>query len=195
MTSYTASHPRYRELVAENMRLIEPDLQHASESLSWIGNIDIVAFMGADFPSPTLEGEYERLQKILASTDEYSWMIECDGKVIGNVCINTIAETTQKCGMRAGNLTILIGDKNYWQKGIGNKACSAVVEWAFSDGGFVVITARALQENVASIKTLQKLGFTETGTGTESYGSLVHGKPSSWRNFRIEKMIAPFSAA
>ena len=156
MTSYSASHPHYRELAGDNFRLIEPDLQHASESLSWVGNLDVVQFMGADFPSPTIEGEYERLQKILSSTDEYSWMIECDGVVIGNVCINDIAETTQKCGTHSGNLTVLIGDKKYWQKGIGSKACAAVLEWAFTDGGFKVMTARALQENTASIKMLQK---------------------------------------
>lgn len=175
------SHPHYRELGIDELKLVQPRMEHAQASLLWVSTLDVVQYMGADFPSPSLEGEHKRLEEIIASTDEYSWMMECDGKIIGNVCINSIEETSKKLGKKAGNLTILIGDKDYWRKGLGLKACSAVIDWALKEGTFDALGARALQENAASIKMLEKLGFEEIGT--EPYEGLVHGKPSMWRNF------------
>ncbi len=181
---YQQLHPRYREIdVGKELRLVTPDLHHAAQSLSWVESLDVVQYMGADFPSPTLEGEKRRIEEIMSNKDEYSWMVEYDGKVIGNVCINSIAEATQQFGVKAGNLTVLIGDKNYWGKGIGVKVCTAILAWAFEEASFMRMTARALQENIASIKTLQKLGFEEVGT--EPYEGLVQGKPSVWRNFTL----------
>lgn len=177
---YQDSHPGYEELTVGDIRLITPSLDHASASLSWVQSLDVVQYMGADFPSPTLEGEEKRIRDIISNPDEYSWMIESGGSVIGNVFIGSIAEMTAKYGVKAGTLTILIGDTNFWGKGIATSVCSAVLNWA-KRNEFRVMTARALQENEGSIKTLQKLGFEETGT--EPYEGLVHGKKSAWKNF------------
>lgn len=180
---YQEAHPGYEELTSDDVRLIQPDLEHAEPSLLWVKDNDVVQYMGADFPAPTVEGERARIQEILENKDEYSWMIEMDGAVIGNVCINSIQESTQKYGQKSGNLTFLIGDKNFWGKGIATKACEAVLDWARRDG-FQVMFARALQENTGSMKTLVKLGFKPTTT--EPYEGLVAGKPSVWYNFELK---------
>ena len=188
MGHYQESHPRYRELqIDEHLRFIEPDLAHARESLSWVQSADVIQYMGADFLNPSLEGEIDRLRQIIASGDEYSWMIELDGTIIGNVCINSIAETTRKNSAQSGNLTVLIGKKVHWGKGIGLNVCRTVLDWAFEGGGFGAMVSRALQENIASIKTLQKLGFSETGT--EPYEGSPHSPPSLWKNFRIDRDV------
>lgn len=181
--SYKESHPPYEELAVDGVNLVSPDMEHAEASLSWVKEIDVVQFMGADFPSPTVEGERKRIREILDSHDEYSWMIELDGKVIGNVCINSIQESTKKCGRKAGNLTILIGYKDFWGKGIATKVCGAVIDWA-KKAGFQKMLARALEENAGSKRTLLKLGFKEIGT--EPYDGLVHGNTSIWHNFSID---------
>lgn len=182
--TYTDAHPGYEEIDLGDITLIEPDLAHAAPSLSWVGIDDVVRHMGADFRNPSLAGEEERIQKIIDSPDRYSWMIECDGKLIGNVGINDIAEETEKAGVRAGSMAILIGDPAFWKKGIATRVCSAVLEWAKTKGGFRVITARALEENTGSRRTLEKLGFTETGT--EPYDGIPDGRAVSvWHNFTL----------
>lgn len=182
---YHTTHPHFRELTADDVKLVELDKNHASESLSWVKDLDVVQYMGTDFPDPTVEGELDRIEAIRKNEDEYSWMIEHEGRIIGNVCINSIKETSGKFGKKAGNLTVLIGDKNFWGKGYGAKVCQAVLDWAFNEAKFEAMAARALQENIASIKTLHSLGFRETRT--EPYEGLIHGKPSSWRNFKLER--------
>jgi RimJ/RimL family protein N-acetyltransferase len=184
---YIKLHPMYRELQVDgHVRLVKPDIAHAEPSLLWVSSSEVVQYMGADFESPSLMGEKKRIEDILKNEDEYSWMIELDGKIVGNVCINSIAETTKKFRRKAGNLTVLIGKKSAWGKGLGAKVCTAVLKWVFEEGSFGVIAARALQENIASIKILEKLGFEEIGS--EPYEGLLKGKPSVWRNFKIENL-------
>ena len=57
------------------------------------------------------------------------------------------------------------------------------LQWAFFEAGFEVITGRALRENMASRKLLEKLGFEKTGT--EPFDGLVNGKKSEWQNYGI----------
>ncbi len=183
---YRDSHLFYREIdVKKNLHLITPKMEHANDSLLWVKAHDVIQYMGTDFPSPSLKEEKQRIKKILTSTDAYSWMIDLDHKIIGNISVHSIAETSKKLDCKAGNMTILIGSKKYWGKGLGTEICSSVLTWAFEVGGFKAIIARALQENIASIKTLQKLKFQEEQP--EPYKSLVNGKVSSWRNFKIYK--------
>jgi RimJ/RimL family protein N-acetyltransferase len=184
--NYQDTHPYYHELEVKSykdaeLQLIQPDLKYAEASLQWISNPEIVQYLGADFSNPSLEGEQKRIQEILENKDEYHWMIELNGKVIGNVNINSIAKISKKFGVKAGYPAILIGDKNYWRKGIGYHVMKTVLDWAFQEAGFEVIAARVLQENIASIRNLKKLGFEEDGT--EPYDGLVKGKKNVWRKY------------
>jgi RimJ/RimL family protein N-acetyltransferase len=54
----------------------------------------------------------------MGNRDEYSWMIEVQGRVVGNITINSIYDSTKKEGVRAGNLAILIGDPSFWGQGL-----------------------------------------------------------------------------
>ena len=186
--TYQESHPHYRELEVKDysagkLRLIEPDLKYADVSLQWVSDQEVIQYMGIDFANPSLEGEQKRLREILENKDGYDWMIELDGKVIGNVRIHSIDWVSKKFGVKAAYPAILIGDKNYWRKGIAYQVMKTVLDWAFHEAGFKMIAARVLQENIPSIKNLQKLGFEEDGT--EPHDGLINGKPSIWKKFKI----------
>jgi RimJ/RimL family protein N-acetyltransferase len=180
--TYLESHPGYEEIDLGDIKLIEPGLEHATDSLQWVSVDNVVRHMGADFSNPSLAGERKRIQEIIESPDRYSWMINCEGKLIGNVGINDIAEETEKAGMKTGSMAILIGDPEFWKKGIATRVCTAVLEWAKTKGKFEAMAARALEENAGSRRTLEKLGFIETGT--EPYDGPADGRPISvWHNF------------
>ncbi len=176
MQEYEQSHPGYRELIVrDGLRLVMPAERHAEASLKWVRQEDVVRFMGADFPDPSLEGELKRIQEILMNKDEYNWMIELDDEPIGNVSINSIDETTKKFSLKAGNFAILIGDKRHWRKGFG---AALVIRRHVRQqvGGFEAMGSRALTENVASVRMLEGVGFWEIGmTQEDGY---------TWKNFR-----------
>jgi RimJ/RimL family protein N-acetyltransferase len=168
-----------------HLSLVEPNLEHAEISLFWTSDSSVIQYMGADFDLPSKEKEIERINEIRENRDEYNWMIELDGHVIGNVSINSIKETSTIFGSKAGNYTILIGDKKYWGKGIASQVCLSVLEWAFHKGGFEVMAARALNENTASIGMLTKIGFEYTGNSP--FEGKIAGKTTEWQNFKITK--------
>lgn len=184
---YAARHSHYRELSAAHVdhaiRLIAPDMTHAPHSLEWLSDAEVGQHMGADFSELSMATEEDRLKKIIESTDEYSWMIELDGKVIGNACINSIDEQTKKFGHRAGSMAILIGDKNAWGKKIARSVNTAVLDWAFGEGGFESLLARIKEENIGSIKSFAALGFEHTGDETEE----AHGQTLHWQHYVMRK--------
>lgn len=189
--SYKSTHPNYAELEVESykhghLKLVEPQIEHAKIGIHWIKDAETVQFMGADFSDPSVKKEEERLQKILENTDEYNWMIELNQKIIGNISLNSIQEKSGEFSTKAASFTIIIGDKNYWEKGIGQAVGQKVIEWAFTMADFQVLAARAFEQNTGSIKLLTKLGFHKTGTSP--YDGLVNGQSATWINFKLSKI-------
>lgn len=186
--SYADHHPHYRELrdvphPEHAINLVTPDLAHAPHSLEWLSDDEVGKHMGADFSDLSIDTETRRLQEILESEDQYNWMIELDGRVVGNACINSIEEQSKKFGCRAGSMAILIGDRSAWGKGIARSVNAAVLDWAFDEAGFERLLARIKEENVASIKSFVALGFEETGAETEH----MHGQTLQWKHFTMTK--------
>jgi RimJ/RimL family protein N-acetyltransferase len=188
--NYTESHPDYCSLEVltytdGHLRLIEPNLDHAEASVPWTSDSQVTQYMGGDFDLPSKEKEVERLLEIINNQDEYNWMIELNGQLIGNVHVDSIAETSAKFSCKAGNFGILIGDRKFWGKGIGQHVTSAVLEWAFSKGGFIIISSRVLNENTPSINLHKKFGFEYVSQSP--YEGQINGKSTEWQNFKITK--------
>jgi len=87
-------------------------------------------------------------------------MIEsCEGKaigVIGLVGIDSHHSTAE--------IFIVIGEKDYWAKGVMLEAESVLIEYAFSQMHVEKIWAQARTNNIASMITMKKLGFKLEGT-------------------------------
>lgn len=171
----------YHELKVDNStKLIRPSLSSAQSSLKWLKDPEVGRLMGADFSNVSLETEKKRLQDIISSDNEYNWSIEVDGTIIGNIAIREIEEKTKEFGKKAGILSILIGEKNQWSKGLATKCEEKVIGWAFNEASFELLLARALPANIGSIKALEKNGFKPNGT--ESFSETV-----DWQNYILEK--------
>ncbi len=189
--TYQSSHPHYRELEigdypSGKLLLVEPKIKHAKQSLNWIKDPEVIKFVDTDFANSSLKSEQNRLREILNNQNEYHWMIELNGNIIGNVSLHSIAQASKNNVVKTGIPAILIGDKNYWRKGIGSSVLKAVIHWAFTEADFKLITARVLQENLASQKNLEKLGFKPDGN--EPYKGLINGKKTIWKKYKLINM-------
>lgn len=58
-------------------------------------------------------------------------------------------------------------DPPYQGNGYATEACKGLIEWAFRQQGVLFIEAEVANDNVASLRILEKLGFKPNGTGTE----------------------------
>lgn len=127
--------------------------------LEWINNPDITkGLVTGAFPS-SIEDLYNYVQQTVALKD-CLFMAICthDHKHIGNIKLdnfNWIAKTAE--------LGILIGNQNYWGKGIGAEACHLLIKHAFQNLNLRKITLAVFSNNPAAIKLYEKIGFEKEG--------------------------------
>lgn len=165
------------------LRLVSPDPAFAPITIKWISQNDVTQYLGADFSGMTEQDEVEHLKNMVEDNDRFSWMIERDGEIVGNVEINEIKELSDKYGVKTGAFCTLIGDPSNWGKGLGLTAKQAACNWAFNEGGFELIEAKAYKENVRSWSVLEKLGYEYVGIENEE----VAGKPVEWKVYKLTK--------
>jgi RimJ/RimL family protein N-acetyltransferase len=77
-----------------------------------------------------------------------------DGKVIGTIGLRKISIQE-----RSSCIYIIIGDKEYWGKGIMFESERILIEWAFNEMEVEKIWADVRYSNIASIITMKKIGF------------------------------------
>ena len=168
---------------AQVLRLVRPDVKYASITIKWIRRPEVTQYLGVDFSGMTEADEVRHLRNMIDDDDRYSWMIELDGKIVGNIEINEIKSLSAKYGVKAGAFCTLIGDPENWGRGIGSHAKQAACDWAFSEGGFELIEAKAYVQNERSWRALEKLGYEYAGTEQ----SEVAGEAAEWKVYVVKK--------
>ena len=56
-------------------------------------------------------------------------------------------------------------DQAYWNKGYGTEVCQGLIDYAFSRLGCTELIARMYDQNMASVRVCEKLGFEYLLTG------------------------------
>ena len=167
----------------QTLRLVAPSPAYAPITIQWIHRPEVTQYLGADFSQMTEEDEVAHLQNMLDDDDRYSWMIERDGEIVGNIELNEIAELSHKYGVTAGAFCTLIGDPKNWGQGLGSYAKQAVCNWAFSEGGFAIIEAKAYVQNIRSWNALEELGYRYMGIERGE----AAGKPVVWKVYTLAR--------
>jgi RimJ/RimL family protein N-acetyltransferase len=116
-----------------------------------------------------------------------AYSIKVDDFVIGYAPID-IDSTNQKC-----EVGIIIGEKDYWGKGIGKKVAQQVTAIAFDSLSLHRVLAVMSELNTASIKCFLRTGFSEEGWLRDGYYRdgefhdliLLSILESEWRNLTI----------
>lgn len=97
--------------------------------------------------------------------DYYSWAIEFDKKIIGNISVVRCEDRSE-----VAHLGYCMGF-DYWGKGIMTEAVRAVIDYLFGEIGFHRITICHAVKNPASGKVAKKCGLTLEGTRRECFKS------------------------
>jgi len=110
----------------------------------------------------TEEMETEWLRKTLVdnSIRRYAICLRADDRYIGNVYLSDMANGSAE-------EQIFIGDSAFWGHGIGTAARAALCKIASTELGLTRIESRIRTRNIASIKSVLKLGFTEMSRDEE----------------------------
>lgn len=85
-------------------------------------------------------------------------------KYIGTISLHDIDWVARK-----GEVGYMIGDKNYWKKGVATEIIGLISDYAFDRLGLNKLTAGVVEGNTGSMKALEKNGFEKYGTNPQDY--------------------------
>ncbi len=122
----------------------------------------LLAYLDATSPVTTAFDEYlrtyqEELEKPYRNYVHYG-IDAADGRHIGNCMIYDIDEWK-----REAQLGILIGERDFWDKGYGEEAIRVLLGKAFEDGFMTRVYLHTLRDNFRAQKCFEKCGFKTCG--------------------------------
>ena len=146
-----------------DIRLIPLSDEHLPLLYKW--NADVEVMCWEDGPN-TKGYDKEVVHEIYEATSSsgYSFLIEVDNKAIGEclLCkmnldyvLNRYPNTTD-----VRRIDILIGEKDFWNKGIGSKVIDMLMHFAFCEENVDVLYGITKDFNKRSAQMLKKNGFT-----------------------------------
>ncbi len=142
-----------------NLRpLRDDDLARRTE---WLNDLEVVKlFTGSALERVYTSVDAERWRLSLeADLAAAVWAIETGQSLhIGDVDLHDINRSE-----RSAKLTILIGDKAFWNKGYGADAVKALLGYAFTEMDLAKVILKVYDFNERAIRCYEKCGFIRTG--------------------------------
>jgi RimJ/RimL family protein N-acetyltransferase len=138
------------------------DLKILSE---WINDKEIRSITGEVYPmtEKRLEEFYEKTQK----TENIIWLVIVDKEkdlVIGETGFLRIFNP-----WRTADFSIIIGKKEYWEKGIGKEVANLMLEYGFNNLNFHRLAIGVVGFNEIGLKFWESIGFKKEGIQREGY--------------------------
>lgn len=128
--------------------------------LAWMNDpLVLKGLAGGMFPT-TIDDLANFVEGVMRSKNDMMFAI-CDiesGKHIGNIKLGSINWVN-----RNADIGILVGDRNYWNKGVGYSACTLVIEHGFKKLNLHKIWLAVFSNNPGALKLYRKIGFVEEG--------------------------------
>ena len=140
--------------------VLRPWRERDAERLVEIANDpDVARYMADRFPHPyTIEDARFWMALHRESTALNDFAIEVGGEVAGGIGMEPF-EAERRLGVHFG---YWLG-ASYWGRGIATAACAAFTEYALNVRGFIRLEAAVYAPNVASMRVLEKCGYTCEG--------------------------------
>jgi ribosomal-protein-alanine N-acetyltransferase len=127
----------------------------------WDTDPQVQAYMPEPKNEPQdISSQLQYIKECEEDENGYYWSIETKT----GVTIGTVALTDIHTYHQLAELGIVIGDTNFWGKGVATEVIAAVVDFAFSTQNIIRISAEAESDNIAIAKVLEKVGFTQDGS-------------------------------
>jgi RimJ/RimL family protein N-acetyltransferase len=125
---------------------------------------DIYRMLGADTRvlAPLTEEQAKAWVENIASHPA-AWVIEFQGRAIGEILIDNFVEADKRAGLIIGIL-----DPAALGKGLGTEAIKAIAEFTFDTLGLHKLSMRVLAFNIRAIRAYERVGFIREGLERES---------------------------
>jgi RimJ/RimL family protein N-acetyltransferase len=149
--------------------------------VAWLNDPEVVKYSEQRHRSHSLESCRQYFKSIQSSPHGFYAIVAKDtGTHIGNLTI------TVDLNNQVADISIMIGDRTFWGKGLGSETFCALVEQLLHTGQFRKVTAGTMAANTRMLKLFEKAGMKMECRRKDHY--LLDGKPvdmvytAKWKN-------------
>ena len=135
--------------------------EHLERCVKWFNDRDVTYYLGREQPL-TMAEEERWFAEYRSKVDEEIYAIEVDGNHVGNIGLHGIDRANRKA-----NLGIVIGEKDYWSKGLGTDAMRTVLRYAFEQLRLHKVNLDVIDYNERAIHVYERCGFVKEGVRRE----------------------------
>ena len=148
------------KIASESYTLMPFKTSDAELWQKWDTDPEVLAYMPEPFNEfQSMEKQYAYIEECARDATGWYWSIETkDGVTIGTVALT---EFSRYHGVT--DLGIVIGDKNYWGRGVATEVIVALLDYAFDHLNIFRIGAEVEEGNAPMMKVLKKAGFKQDG--------------------------------
>lgn len=116
-------------------------------------------FWDGGTPRPTtMEAVFAHFDQNKDTGSDVEFAIEADGKYIGHCGLHSFEDAARHC-----ELSVEIGDREYWGKGYGRETVAMLLDYAFKHRNMTRVWLQTHSENERAIRCYRACGFVEEG--------------------------------
>lgn len=131
--------------------------EHLPIYYEWRNNPDLAMYDQSEFLRPRSFAEIEEWgQRLLTG---YTFLVK-----VADIPIGTCALMNVDTRNRHAELSIVIGEKDYWSKGYGTIIMKQLIDWGFFGLNLRRLYLHVFSFNTRAINLYEKLGFKQEGT-------------------------------
>lgn len=144
-------------IIGEKIILREIEEKDLDLIVKWRNDPEILRWLFSYLPLNKVK-QMKWYEKYLNDYTQQTFMIEAkeEKTPVGTVGLTNIDYKNQKA-----ELTVIIGEKEYWGRGLGEEALNLLVKFAFNEMNLRKIKALVFSDNEKAIKLYEKGGFEE----------------------------------
>ena len=164
--------PYFRKVVGERCYLSPIDPADAPAFTAWLNDAEVAA--GVKFMRRVVNVEQERDGLARLAAEPYTFaIVALDGdELLGSCGIGDVSAVD-----RTGELGIMIGNKEFWNRGLGTEAVRLLLRFGFLTLNLNNITLTVHSFNERAIRCYEKCGFKRCGYWPDSWyhDGTLHG--------------------
>ncbi len=152
----------FRKMIGEKCYLSPISIDDVERYTEWVNDLEIGQFVLFSSTIYDLDREKDALKGLMNSGIVFAIVEKDTNKVIGNCGLSMVNEVH-----RRATFGIFIGEKTYWNQGIGTEATALILDYGFNIMNLNNITLEVVSYNQRAIRCYEKVGFKYVGRRRE----------------------------
>jgi len=148
------------KIVLDTVALRRPESKDAEFLYEFRNNWEVIKFLGGFSKGYAIKDIYDWIEYHRGKNDEIIWTI---AEKEADACLGHVGLYKIDHRVRSAEFAIMIGNMDWWGKGIGEKTTIAVIDYGFKQLNLHRVYLSVLKTNDRAIALYEKLGFKTEG--------------------------------